>query len=269
MSTVEKDAQGPSASGEQPPAPVKSAERAVLLIEHVAGRGVVTFAEIVTELGLPRSSAHGLVHTLMSAGWLERTSDGRFSLGLRAWEVGQAYGGHRELVDVARPFMARLTEETGETVQMALLDGAENVYIAISHSRHPIRLASSVGVRLPAHATGIGKALLSLVPEEDLRHLVATAPLAQMTPNTVTEPARVVALVDRARRTGFARDDEEYVLGCVCVAVPIGRDVGRGGTPVALSITVPTSRVEQPWPGRYLEGLQRVAQEIRAEAGLA
>lgn len=268
MARAESAAQVPTTVAGEPPTSVKSAERAVLIIEHVAARGLTTFTEIVVALGLPRSSTHGLVHTLLSTSWLDRTADGGLTLGLRAWEVGQAYGGHRELVDVARPFMGRLSEELGETVQMALLDGAENVYIAISHSRHPIRLVSSVGVRLPAHATGIGKALLSLIPDHEIRRHIGSAPLAQMTPHTVTDPERVIALVDEARTSGFTRDDEEYVLGCVCVAVPLGLDVSRGGTPVALSITVPTGRVVQPWPGQYLVRLRQVAQEIRTEAGL-
>lgn len=249
--------------------PVKSAERALAVIEHVAARGTAGFTDVLESLDLPRSSAHGLLRTLVAAGWLEKGPDRCFTLGLRAWEVGQQYGGHRELVDVARPLLDRASAELGETVQMARLDGAENVYIAISHSPRPFRLASAVGMRLPAHATGIGKALLSLLPEDDARRRLEAGALERMTARTTTDRDELLRVVGRARELGYATDEEEYALGCVCVATPVGRDSQRGGTPVALSVTMPTSRVRQPWPESYVSTLAQVAAEIRAATGLS
>lgn len=247
---------------------VKSAERALAVVGYVADHGPVTFVQVLSDLGLPRSSAHGLLATLVAAGWLERRDDRTYALGLRAWEIGQKYGGHRDLVDAARPVMDRVVGELGETVQLAQLDGLDNVYVAISHSPHPMRLASSVGVRLPAHATGIGKALLAQLPGGAVRELVEGRPLQRMTPRTVADPARLLDVVEQARDRGFALDDEEYLAGCRCVAVPVGRDPRRGGTPVALSVTMPTGRARAPWPGTYLEPLLAASARIRAEAGL-
>jgi IclR family KDG regulon transcriptional repressor len=247
---------------------VKSAERALAIVEFVADQGSVTFAEVLDGLSLPRSSVHGLLGTLVAAGWLERHDDRRYVLGLRCWEVGQLYGGHRELVDLARPIMDEARTELGETVQLARLDGTDNVYIAISHSPHPMRLASSVGARLPSHATGIGKALLALLQPDELRRRLGSAPLMQMTARTITDVGQLLSAVDEARHRGYATDDSEYLEGCVCVAVPLGRDPRTGGSPVALSVTVPTSRLQKPWPGAYLETLQAAATGIRAEAGL-
>src|SRR5690606_15513328 len=121
-----------------------------------------------------------------------------------AWEVGQAYSGHREIAELARPVMDRLRDATGETVQLARLDGIDNVYIALSESPSPMRLASRVGVRLPAHATGIGKALLSQLPPEEARSRLRGAELVRMTEHTITDPERLLDAIDGVRRDGYA-----------------------------------------------------------------
>lgn len=247
---------------------VKSAKRTLAVLELVSRHGQLGLTEVADQLGLPRSSAHGLLHTLAAAGWLHHTPHGGYRLGLRAWEVGQRYGGYRQLVDLARPAMDELAAETGETVQLARLDGTEHVYLAISHSRHPMRLASSVGARFPAHATGLGKALLTLLPEAERARRYRGRRLAAMTATTITDPARLLVAVVEAAEAGYARDEEEYLPGCLCLAAPVGTDP-RGETgPVAVSVTVPTSRVPAGWPEALVPRLQALAGRIREEAGL-
>lgn len=247
---------------------VKSADRALTVVEFVADRGSASFTEILEGLGLPRSSAHGLLNTLCAAGWLAHNSANKqYSLGLRAWQVGQLYTGHQTLANVAKPVMDRLSASLGETVQLALLDGVENVYIAISQAPGGMRLGSSVGMRLLAHATGIGKALLSMLePDEAERRLEAVA-LPRLTEKTVTDVKSLKALVTRAKTTGFALDDEEYLEGCRCVAVPL-TSKGGGGMYSALSVTMPAARTDAEWPGNILSPLVAAAQEIRALLGI-
>jgi DNA-binding IclR family transcriptional regulator len=244
---------------------VKSADRALALVELVAARGAIGFGDVLTELGLPRSSASGLLRTLVAAGWLEHDPLARqYSLGLRAWQVGLAYGGHRDLAAVARPVMDRLSAETGETVQLARLDGVENVYVAISESANPMRLASRVGMRLPAHATGIGKALLSLLPPDEATRRIRSTGLPRLTDRTVTDPDALLGVLERVRAEGFAIDDEEFVSGCRCVAVPLP---GVGEVPAAVSITMPTSRTDAAWPRSVLAPLRAAADEIAETLG--
>lgn len=129
--------------------PVKSADRALALVEFVAAERATSFTAILEALDLPRSSAHGLLQTLTASGWLEHNPQSKqYSLGLRAWQVGPQYRGHHDLENLAKPVMDRLVRAVGETVQLARLDGVENVYIAISESEKEMRLASSVGSRL-------------------------------------------------------------------------------------------------------------------------
>src|SRR5690606_15547749 len=137
---------------------------------------------------LPRSSGHGLIQTLVTSGWISHDPSARdYSLGLRAWQVGERYAGHRTLVEAAGPIMAQLVADVGETVQIARLEGLENVYIAVRESRHPVWIASAVGSRMDAYATGIGKALLSMRPPDELEARFREAvQLRAATENTAT-----------------------------------------------------------------------------------
>ena len=246
---------------------VKSADRALSLIEFVANRGNVSFNEILGGLSLPRSSAHGLLQTLVASGWLDHDQQTkRYTLGLRTWQVGQLYTVHRDLARAATPIMDKLALQLGETVQLAVLDGIENVYVAISDSPNPMRLASSVGMRLHAHATGIGKALLSLIDPAEAEARLRAVVLPKLTDRTVTDVDDILALLHAARITGFALDDEEFIDGCRCVAVPL-TSLGSAGVTSALSVTMPTTRTDAEWPQSIFGPLHSSADEIRRVLG--
>lgn len=249
--------------------PVKSADRALLAVDFVAERGAATFAEIVDGLGLPRSSAHGLLGTLVDAGWLELSPEPRrYRLGLHVWQLAQRYDGHRLLLETAQPHMDALVATTGETVQLARLDGIENVYIGISLSPNPMRMASTVGMRLHAHATGIGKALLSGLDVDEARRRLSAVVLPKLTERTVTDVDAIMRVLERTRELGFATDDEEFVEGCRCVAVPLATEA-ETGVAAAMSITMPTVRTDASWPHGLYEPLRAAAQQIRRQMGLS
>lgn len=248
-------------------APVKSAERALALLDLVAERERVRFADVV-DSGIPKASAHALLATLTGSGWLDYSPRTReYGLGLRAWQLGRAYTGHRRLLEVAEPVMADLVDAVGETAQLARLDGVENLYIAIRPSPHPMRIVSSVGMRLQAHATGIGKALLGTLPEDEARRRIGPGPLPRLTANTQTDPQALLRRVRADRERGYALDDEEFVEGCRCVAVPIASEP-EIGIAVAMSITMPTQRTDDRWPGPLLTPLHEARGAIRRALGL-
>ncbi|GAA4425905.1 IclR family transcriptional regulator [Georgenia halophila] len=253
--------------GEETAKKVKSAGRALDLVDLVAERGSVTFQDVV-DSGIPKSSAHGLLTTLVSSGWLEHSGQSRrYRLGLHAWQVGHAYDGHRMLLEASEDVMDDLSAQVGETVQLARLEGIENVYIAIRLSPKPMRMASSVGMRLHAHATGIGKALLgTLEPTEARRRLEAVA-LPRLTQNTVTDVDDLMRVIGRTRELGFAVDDEEFIEGCRCIAVPVSTDA-ETGVCAAVSITMPTSRTDERWPHSMYPMLRDGADRIRRAMGL-
>ena len=245
---------------------VKSADRALAIIEFVADRGTVRFQDILSDLSLARSSAHALLRTLVSSGWLQQNPHTRtYALGLRAWQIGQKYSGNRGLAEIAGPHMDVLATTVGETVQLARLDGIENVYLAISESPHPFRLASSVGMRLHSHATALGKALLSQLDPDEARSRLTAVVLPRFTERTITEPATLLDEIERARRQGYSTDEGEYLEGTRCVAVPLINDGAE--LLAALSVTAPSSRTGEDWPEPVLAELRATVSTIRSELG--
>jgi DNA-binding IclR family transcriptional regulator len=220
----------------------KSAIRALDVLDAlVKTADGATFAELQRSLGFPKSSLHELLSVLVSRGYVDLDlSSKAYMLGIRVWENGQAYLQHHTLLHEARPVMDRIVEQLNETVQLATLDGLENVYLAKVDCSHPIRLASEVGKRLFAHATGLGKAQLAYLPQEVLTQRLKGQTLPRFTANTIVDPAALMEELDAIRERGFAIDGEEYAEGLECLAVPIHDHSGR--VSAAISASIPTIR---------------------------
>jgi DNA-binding IclR family transcriptional regulator len=190
-----------------------------------------------------------------------------FRLGIRVWEAGQAYRFHDDLVRHALPAMRRVVNELDETVQLAVRDGRDNVYLAKVDSRQPMQLVSRVGSRIPSHGTGLGKVLLADLPDGELADLYAGVALARFTPNTITDFQQLKRALRQVRERGYAVDEEEFALGLRCIAVPIVGPQGR--SVAALSCSVPSVRLDSRKPARILELLRQAAAEIQARLGTA
>lgn len=223
---------------------VKSAQRTLELLEVVARHpDGVTFVELADQLPYPKSSLHGLLHTVVSMKWLTLDpADRRYSIGVRPWEVGQAFRRSREIIIHARRYLREANKALDETVQLGILDDLDVVYLDKVEGTHPLRLVSNVGTRLPAYVTGIGKALLSGLPAQVLRDRFSGQVLPGYTPQTITSGDRLLEIVEAVRRNGYATDDGEYSHGVYCVAVPIFNRVGQ--VIAALSFSVPRPRID-------------------------
>jgi DNA-binding IclR family transcriptional regulator len=186
-------------------------------------------------------------------------------LGIRTWEAGQAYARQHELVRHAESVMREVVAQINETIQLARLDGNENVYIAKVDSTHPLRLQSDVGGRLLAHATGLGKTLLAELPDAEVKARFAETGLPRMTENTLTSFKALLAELSATRERGFGIDNAEYTHGVFCLAAPIR--AASGPARLALSITVPTLRASIDGLAAALSALARAAGEIAARTG--
>jgi DNA-binding IclR family transcriptional regulator len=240
--------------------PVKSAYRALDVLEAVAARPA-TLSELSRELGIPKSSLHGLVRTLTERGWITPTEGGsRLQLGLKALLIGTRFVDEDDLVSRASTTLDRLASLTGETVQQARLDGDQVVYLAKRDSTHSVRLISAVGGRLPAHATAVGKALLAARDDHTVRALLRP-PLRRLTARTLTDPDALIADLHETRRRGYAVDREEAAEGLRCFAVVVPprplRHAQAPAAPVtdAVSVSVPTFRLDEDREQRLVEAL--------------
>lgn len=226
---------------------VKSAARVLdifeLLVEHPDG---MSLSEVCTVLGLPKSSGHALLMTLVKRGYLR---DGRrertYRLGPALFELGSAYITSTNLVTDGQAIVSETARACDETVHMAVLDGTDVLYVAKEEGTRTMRMVSSVGKRFPAHGTGVGKMLLSTLDDAALaQRFPDNAHLAQLTPATITDPRALRDELAAIRERGYALDREESTPGLCCVAAPV---YGADGTVVAaISISVPSVRFAAP-----------------------
>jgi IclR family KDG regulon transcriptional repressor len=222
---------------------VRSADRTIDLLELLAERQAgLSFAQIGEQLGLPKSSLSGLLRTLMARGYLARTPDGRrFQLGARLAELGAAVQPDASLLEAAAAAMRTLAHDLAETAHVAVLDGADAVYVAVEESAHSMRMASMPGQRLPAHATAVGKCLLAAMRDDALAQQLGNR-IAASTPRTITDIAELRRELNHIRRLGFAYDAEELAAGLHCVAAPVLDAAGRAVASIGVSI--PAARLE-------------------------
>ncbi|CAM3773867.1 IclR family transcriptional regulator [Occultella aeris] len=240
--------------------------RGLRVLELLADSESLSLTEVAVALDLPKSSAHHLIGALIDAGWAERDpATMRVTLGLRAWEVGQAYDGAQSLSQRARPFMDAVRDATGETVRLAIRSGADQVCLAKSHGTHKLVFDQRIGARLPCHATGLGKALLTALDDAGLTELYGNGELEVFTEHTRPDVASLRADVSAARARGWAEDDGEYILGIRCVAVPVFDRVGE--VVAALSVSGTTARFSAEQADRCRHELQQAAGELAQRLG--
>ncbi len=223
-----------------PPSSVVGRITSILTVIEEAP-GPVGISEIAGATGLAKGTVHRLVAQLVDERLVERHENSRLSLGVRLFELGTHVPLPRTLAQAALPLMVDLHQATDRQVHLAVLDGVEVVYVEIVRGGLP--LSSSIGGRLPAHATGVGKALLAYSP----RAVVAQRVEAGLTPMTrhtiVTAPGLERALRD-IRTNGTSYDHEESHLGVSCVAAPVfGADKKIRA---ALSVTGQTQLMDLP-----------------------
>lgn len=177
----------------------------------------VPSAQLARRAGLSKATGHRIIQEMVGLGILERTDEG-VRLGMRMFEIGQLVPRQRNLRRAALPFMSDLREATKGTVNLAVLDGTDVLYLEIMQRAD--NLPSRVGGRLPAYATGVGKAMLAFSPPRVIEQVMA-APLRRIGPNTITNHADLRRELATIRRKAVAYDREEAMAGLVCAAAPI------------------------------------------------
>lgn len=217
---------------------VRSLARAFDLLEHLADAGgALALSELAEASGLPAPTIYRLMRTLVDHGYVRQEPSRRYALGPRLIRLGDTAS--RMLGTWARPWLAKLVDEIGETANLALLDGDRIVYVAQVPSRHSMRMFTEVGRRFPPHCTGVGKVLLAQLPPEAVAGIVARTGMPAHTPRTITDPDALQDQLARIRAQGYAVDDGEQELGVRCVAVA----VPDSATPTGLSVSGPEGRL--------------------------
>jgi len=187
-----------------------------------------------------------------------------YKLSAKLFEIGSRSRGLRTLDEAAVPVMERLSRETLETVNLAVLDKGEVVYIKKIESQQPLRMDISVGTRLPPNCTSLGKSLIAHLPERELKKIIDGKTMQKMTSRSITDLRKLKAELALVRELGYAVDNEEYSDGIRCVSAPIwGANHEVIG---ALSIAGPSLRFKEHEIKKYarlvVEGTQEIARNL-------
>jgi len=246
---------------------VQSLSRALKLLNalsfHAQG---LSLSEVAHEVGLPNSTAHRLLTTLQNERFVRfDTERSVWLIGVQAFRVGTAFVRSRDIVTIARPYMRRLMEQSGETVNLAITDRGEVIYLAQVETQKMMRAIAGPGGRAPMHCSGVGKALLAFSTPAGLDKQIQALDLTRETPHTLTTAADLKRDLAQIQARGYAVDNEENAIGLRCVAAVIFDE--HASTLAALSVSGPTARIADsriPALGAAIAG---IAAEITAELG--
>jgi DNA-binding IclR family transcriptional regulator len=225
---------------------IPSVKRAFDILDlFFGGTQSLSKPEIAARLRLPRTTVHEQVQTLLGCGYLEQdgTVPNRFTLGFRVFELGSVFASRLDPSQECLRAAREVSKLCDETVQMAIRDGTDVVFIIRVDSSRILRLVSAVGSRLPAHCTAVGKMLLSTVSDQELVTLYGNeSRLPRMTRNSITSLKRLVKELHEIRANGYAYDECESNADARCVAAPVHDHTGSAYA--AMSITVPSTRMD-------------------------
>jgi DNA-binding IclR family transcriptional regulator len=227
-----------------------------VLTAFTADRPALTLSEIARRAGLPLTTTHRLVGSLVECGMLERDTAGSYHIGLRLWEIGSLASRGLGLRELALPFMEDLFQVTQENVQLAIRDGLESVFVERIAGRSSVPVLTRVGGRFPLHPTGVGRVLLAHAPAEVLEE-VLRRPLTRYTSHTVTAPDELRRLLGDVRAHGYAVNDRQVTMDSLSVAAAI-RNAG-GNVVAAVSIVV---EVGSALPAALAPAVQAAARAI-------
>jgi IclR family transcriptional regulator, pca regulon regulatory protein len=211
----------------------QSLERGLAILSSFhSDRALIGVSELSRELDLSRSTAHRYIATLARLGYLQQDPDSkRYRLGPKVLDLGFSAINSMDLREISAPHLRQLSDETGYTVNLAILDGTDVVYIERCRTARPgqreIDLNLHVGARLPAYCTAMGKAILAFVPEERREELIEGIDFAPRGPNTITDAEAFREELARIRATGLAVNDEELAYGLRSIAAPIHSHSGE------------------------------------------
>ena len=246
---------------------VQSLSRALKLLNalsyHPQG---LSLSEVAHHVGLPNSTAHRLLTTLQNERFVRFEADrSAWLIGVQAFRVGSAFVRSRDLVTIARPYMRRLMEQSGETVNLAIADRNEVIYLAQVETQKMMRAIAGPGGRAAIHCSGVGKALLAHVDSDSREKTLSQIQFHRESPSTLVTAQDLRRDLEKTLQRGFAIDNEENAVGLRCVAAVVFDE--HGGPLAALSVSGPTARLTDQRIPNLGQAVARIAAEVTSELG--
>ncbi|MFF9092430.1 MULTISPECIES: IclR family transcriptional regulator [unclassified Streptomyces] len=247
---------------------VPAAAQVLAILRYLAGQaGPVPAAAISRDVGVPRSTTYHLLDTLAREGFVVHLpEERRYGLGLSAFELGSGYSRQAPFERLARVPLARLVDRTGHNAHLAVLHGREVVYVIEERAPGRPPLVTEVGVRLPAHLTASGRAVLARLPQAQVRALFPD-PSAFVRRNELgpTSLSALRHLLTEVRRRGYATEEDEITTGFSSVAAAV---LDHSAHPIAgVAVTFPGAQVDEEQRERMAAEVGRVARELTRRVG--
>jgi DNA-binding IclR family transcriptional regulator len=226
---------------------IQSVTRALSLLELLAKEtSTISLSELSHKANLKMATVHRLLTTLMNRGFVEQDNlTLRYRLGIKLFEIGNAALIVNDLRSIVRPFLKQLSEQVNETINLAILDGTEVVYIDQLESTNMVivKMFARVGSRGPAYCTGTGKVLLADLSVDELRKRFSGVEFVKFTEYTITDIDRLIEALLKIKKQGYALDFSERDPGVICIAAPIYNYEGR--VQAAISVSTPAQRISE------------------------
>lgn len=233
-----------------------------LLAIEEKGLGV---SDIARRLNLTKSTAHRILNAITERGYLEKTSDGVYSLGIQFVELASRRLSNIELTTEAKPFLSELTNKLGQSSHLAILDGSDAVYIDKVELTKNLRLYSQIGKRIPVYCSGLGKSLLLDMEDKKIIRLLEECDMQPLTKTTLTSIPQFLKEIHVSKVHGYTIDNEEHDVGIRCIAAPI-YDY-RGTIIAAVSAAGPISFFSEEKDEEYSKLVIATANKISLKMG--
>ncbi|WP_435260123.1 IclR family transcriptional regulator [Thioclava sp. FR2] len=225
----------------------------------------VRFSELLEKSPYPKATLYRFLQTLTHQGMLQLDPDtGTYTPGMRLVRLAHSAWAQSSLAPIARPWIDSLAKTTGETVHLAQLDSGQVLYVDKRNATKPVDMFAQAGKVGPAYCTGVGKAMLAFLPEDQLAAAIARQSFFRHTPHTLASPEALRAELVEIRKRGHAFDREEHEPGIICCAVPILTKAGR--VLGAISVTSTTSRASLTALEEQSDKIKDIAAHIAADA---
>ncbi len=248
------------------PTIINSVAKALTILQLLAREGALGLTEISNRLGMNFSTTHHLISTLRHQHFVEQeTASKRYRLGVACLELGHAASTQMDLRTHVTPYLEHLASTLSETANAAVLDDGAIIYIAQVAPTRMMKTFVAMGARVPAHCSGVGKALLAYLSDVELDAIIERSDLTRFTTMTLTSPDELKTELARIREQGYAVDNQEREDGVVCVAAPVYDYTDR--VIAAISISGPRERmVSKDWD-QLVSTLKSTAADLSRNLG--